>query len=255
MLPALFIGHGSPMNALGGNSFSEYLGKLGRDLPRPRGVLCISAHWETSQTEILDVESPRTIHDFSGFPPELYKINYPALGARFLAQETAELLGAPAVRTQEWGLDHGSWGVLIHLFPKADIPVTQLSLSQKLSFAEHLDLAKKLRSLRENGILILGSGNLVHNLRNISWESDAEVMPWARDFDEKIKRALQARDMDMILRFKDVDPTLVRMAIPTAEHYLPLLYVLGASDADEPVSFPFEMIQNGSISMRAVRVG
>lgn len=255
MLPALFIGHGSPMNALGGNRYSGYLQALGRDLPRPRGILAISAHWETKGTEIVDVDFPPTIHDFFGFPPELYKIKYPAPGAPEVVQSTEKLLGLTLRRSKAWGFDHGTWAVLAHLYGAADIPVTQLSLNTELTLRDHFALAQKLRPLREQGILILGSGNIVHNLRNFNWREDSEVMPWAQDFDHKIERALLNRDFEMLLDFKGIDPALVKMAVPTPEHYLPLVYVLGTAGPVEPLSSPFAEIQNGSISMRSVRVG
>ncbi len=255
MQPALFIGHGSPMNALGGNSYAQYLGKLGRELTRPKAILAVSAHWETRGTEVLEAEAPATIHDFFGFPPELYRIQYPAPGAPELAARVSELLGHRATRTKTWGFDHGTWAVLNFLYPGADIPVTQLSLNKTLSMREHFDLAARLKPLRDEGFLLIGSGNIVHNLRDFSWNAAVEPFPWAEKFDALMERALLNRDLDMLLDFKGIEPELVRRAAPSPEHYAPLAYALGFSEAKEKVSFPFTEMQNGSIAMRSVRFG
>jgi 4,5-DOPA dioxygenase extradiol len=253
MQPALFIGHGSPMNALGGNGFSAYLNRLGQGLTKPRAILAISAHWETEGTQVLDLDPPPTIHDFFGFPPELSQIRYPAPGSPWLVEKTAELV--KAAPSKSWGLDHGTWSVLRHLIPAANIPVTQLSLNKKLPFTGHYELAQKLRPLREEGVLILTTGNIVHNLRDFSWQQETAPYPWAVEFDASIKRALLERDLQTLLGFKGLDPALVKRAVPSPEHYIPLLYAFGASTKGETPTFPFEEVQNGSIAMRSVRFG
>lgn len=255
MLPALFIGHGSPMNALGHNKFSSYLGELNRNLPRPQSILVISAHWETKGTEVLESEDPPTIHDFFGFPQELYRIRYPAPGAPDLARRVSELMGKSVMRTRSWGLDHGAWAVLHHLYPAANIPVTQLSLDRTLTLRDHYNLASSLKPLRREGVLILGSGNIVHNLRNFSWAETEAPYPWAERFDAWIAEALRAHDLEKLLEFKGIEPELAKMAVPSPEHYLPLIYALAVSDGDDKISFPFTEIQNGSIAMRSVRFG
>jgi 4,5-DOPA dioxygenase extradiol len=253
--PVLFIGHGSPMNALGGNSYSETLTRLGRALPAPKSILAISAHWETMGTQILDRDPPPTIYDFQGFPEELYKISYPAKGAPDLVDSVEKLLGAKVMRSKTWGLDHGTWAVLHHLYPHANIPVTQLSLDRRLGLHEHFLLGRKLAPLREQGVLILASGNIVHNLRTINWKDAKAALPWAVDFDAKIREVLLAREFSRLQSFDGFDKGSVIESVPTPEHYVPLLYTAGASDERETVSFPFEEIQNGSISMRSVQFG
>ena len=253
MQPTLFIGHGSPMNALGGNDYARSLLSLGEALPRPSGILVVSAHWQTEATLVSISDPPPVIYDFTGFPEELYSLKYPAPGAPRLVARVKELLEIEG--SAAWGLDHGAWAVLRHLYPRADIPVTQLSLNRGASFADHLALAEKLKPLRQEGFLILGSGNIVHNLRRISWEENGPVLPWAQEFDLAIKTALLAHDFAAVAKFKGIDPSLVKLSVPTTEHYLPLLYAMGASESTEKIEFPFEALQNGSISMRSVRFG
>jgi 4,5-DOPA dioxygenase extradiol len=255
MQPALFVGHGSPMNVIAQNAYTESLHRLGRDLSKPRAILAVSAHWQTAGTQILDLDSPPTIHDFFGFPCELYQIKYSAPGAPELVSHVERLLDGDVRRSKEWGFDHGTWAVLRHIFPQADIPVTQLSLNTQLDFDAHFALAARLKPLREDGVLILGSGNIVHNLREFHAREVSDVLPWAEEFDGKIARALKKRDLDVLVHFEGIDTPLVRRAVPTPEHYLPLLYVLGVSDAKEPMSFPHESIQHGSVAMRSVRFG
>jgi 4,5-DOPA dioxygenase extradiol len=255
MLPALFIGHGSPMNALGNGAYAKYLGELGRDLPRPRGILMVSAHWLTLQSEVLDVPVPATIHDFFGFPSELYQIQYPAPIATRVVSRVTELLGPSVVRSKSWGFDHGTWAVLRFMYPEANIPVSQLSLNKNLSLREHYEIGVRLRALRQEGVLVVGSGNIVHNLRDLSWDSQASPFPWAVEFDRVIAKALKHRNLDTLLEFKDIDVEVVRRAVPSTEHFAPLVYALGVSEAGDGVTFPFTAIQNGSVAMRAVRFG
>lgn len=252
-MPTLFSGHGSPMNALADNGFTRSLARLGRELPRPRAILAVSAHWETRGTRVLKVEQPKTIHDFGGFPRPLYEIQYPAPGAPADADRVVELLRAYEARSDAaWGLDHGTWAVLRHLYPDASIPVFQLSLNRNLTYAEHLAQAAALKPLRDQGVLVLGSGNITHNLRTIVWDPAPPAVPWAVEFDEMIKRALLARDVAALLPKETPE---WQRAFPSLEHYLPLLYVLGASDPDELPLFPHEEIQNGTLSMRSVLYG
>jgi 4,5-DOPA dioxygenase extradiol len=254
--PTLFIGHGSPMNAIEDNDFTRTLAALGKRLPRPAAVLCVSAHWFTEGTLAGGMARPRTIHDFGGFPEALYAVRYPAPGRPELAARVRALVGGGVVRVDEgeWGLDHGAWSILRHLFPKADVPVVQLSIDETASPRRLFGLGEKLRPLREEGVLILGSGNVVHNLRRVSFDEDAAPLPWAVEFDAWVKERLEKRDFAALLGDLSRAPS-GDLAVPTPEHYAPLLYVLGASDADDRLRFEYEGIQNASISMRAVSFG
>lgn len=252
-MPVLFIGHGAPTNALADNPYTKALTQLGKDLPCPKAVLCVSAHWITPGSRVSVSEKPKTIHDFYGFPEEMYKIEYPAAGAANLAREAAENLQIPADET--WGLDHGTWSVLIHMYPKADVPVFQLSLDQAKSFEEHLDLGRKLEYLRDKGILILGSGNLTHNLGQIIWDPNAEPVDWAVEFDGKAKQAIGGRDFKFLTDPSAWGKGLFRKAHPTADHYIPLLYAMGASTEKEKLTYPYEGFEYGTLSMRMVRFG
>lgn len=253
-LPVLFLAHGSPMNAIADNSYSRALRALGQQLPRPRAILCISAHWMSKGSWVTAMARPKTIHDFGGFPQELFAIQYPAPGSPELAAEVRSLIPTIQEDASEWGLDHGTWSVLRHLYPAADIPVVQLSLDMGEGPRSHFDLGKKLRPLRERGVLIMGSGNIVHNLRKISWSENAPVPAWASEFDEWAKERLDARDFHAL-----VDDALQseagRLSVPTPDHYYPLLYALGAAEASDSVRHVTEGMQNASISMRSVQFG
>jgi 4,5-DOPA dioxygenase extradiol len=254
-MPALFVGHGSPMNAIEDNAFSRAWINESKTLPRPNAILCISAHWETSGTLITAMERPRTIHDFGGFPHALYEKAYPAPGSPDLAQLTQEIVQKPPVNLDRaWGLDHGTWSVLCRMFPDADIPVAQLSLDQTQAPDFHYALGKALRSLRHKGVLIVGSGNIVHNLRLATWRDDSEGFDWAIEFDETIKQLILSGNHDPIIQY----PTLgkaAQLAVPTNEHYLPLLYTLALQDQAEPIRFFADQMTFGSLSMRSIRVG
>lgn len=253
--PALFIGHGSPMNAIEENAYSSCWRQLGRELPTPRAILCVSAHWETSGTKVTSMAQPRTIHDFYAFPPQLYAMNYPAPGSPELAARVVELLGADNVALDgEWGLDHGTWAVLCHLYPQANIPVVQLSLDRSKSAAEHYALAQRLAPLRDEGVLILGSGNLVHNLGRLRWDDGAAPYPWATEFDRQAAALISAGDHAALIDYPRLGEA-ARLAIPTAEHYLPLLYTLAQQQPGEAASFFAAEVVLGSISMRGVRIG
>lgn len=217
---------------------------------RPQSILCISAHWQTQGTFVTNMPKPRTIHDFYGFPKELFDVQYPAPGDPELAQaiKSAILETEISLDDHEWGLDHGTWSVLRHLFPKADIPVLQMSMDLNLDSAGHYRLGQKLRFLREQNVLIVGSGNVVHNLRNIKWEEAAEPFDWAREFHLWVKEKIKSGDMNALVNGWSKAPS-VALSVPTPEHYLPLLYILGAAEADNELRFEFDQIQNGSISM------
>jgi 4,5-DOPA dioxygenase extradiol len=246
-MPAIFFGHGSPMNALGG-PYAEEWAALGRALPRPKAVLCVSAHWYVDETAVTAMERPRTIHDFYGFPRELYHVSYPAPGEPWLAARTADLLAPLAVRADhDWGLDHGTWSVLVHLFPDAQIPVVQLAIDRRQPPAFHYELGRRLAPLRDEGVLVCGSGDVVHNLRLIDW-SGGEPYPWASGFNDRVKALIEAAEDAALVDYPALGEEAA-LSIPTPEHYLPLLYVLGARAADEPVHFFSDRLDLGSISM------
>ena len=255
-LPALFVGHGNPMNALETNAWTRGWAALGRTLPRPRAVLSISAHWYIEGTAVTAMDAPRTIHDFGGFPRELFAVRYPAPGDAALAARVQRLHAPlPVTADQHWGLDHGTWSVLCHLLPQADVPVVQLSIDETQPPSFHYELGARLRPLREEGILLLGSGDIVHNLHAYAWgRHPQEPYEWALRFEARVRELLASGDHTPLIEY----PALGRdamLAVPTPEHYLPLLYVLGATVAGEPMSFPVEGMDGGSVSMLAVQVG
>lgn len=256
-MPVLFIGHGSPMNALADNAFTKHLVALGESLPKPKKILMVSAHWMTRGVEVQASPTPKMIYDFYGFPKALSEIVYPAPGNPELADVVKkDLHSYQAELDHDWGFDHGAWSVLHHMYPKADIPVVQLSLNQNfMNLRDHYKLAAELKKLREEGVLIIGSGNIVHNLRQLSRSEGAPVMEWAKDFDEIIKAAILKRDHTQLLAEDPTKYPLWQMAHPSIDHYLPLLYVLGASDPNEQVIFPYEDFELGSLSMRSVLIG
>jgi 4,5-DOPA dioxygenase extradiol len=252
-MPMLFVGHGSPMNAIEDNTWSRGFKALGERLPQPRGILCVSAHWYGAGTRVTGNERPETIHDFGGFPDELQRVQYPAPGDVALARRVSTLLPGASV-SLDWGLDHGTWSVLCHLRPAADCPVVQLSIDAALSGEQHLALGKALSPLRDEGVLLLGSGNIVHNLRDAFGRmkrGDVQTPEWARGFDTDVERALLQHDGAYLARAHT--DARGRDAHPTPEHYLPLLYVAGAARSTDGVSFPITGFELGSLSMRAVR--
>lgn len=254
-LPALFIGHGNPMNALAHNVYTEAWRALGVTLPRPRAVLAISAHWYVPYVAVMASPKPRTIHDFGGFPRQLYEVEYAAPGAPALAERVRALLGAERVRLDaDWGLDHGTWSVLKHLYPQADVPVMQLSIDETQPPAAHFALGRALRSLRTEGVLLLGSGNLVHNLHAYAWGRHVQApYDWALRFESLARRLMLADDPQPLIDYERLGSDAA-LAAPTPDHYLPLLYVLGARHAGEPVSFPVQGVDGGSISMLSVQI-
>ncbi len=252
-MPVLFVGHGSPMNAIEDNEFSHGWIEAAKSIPRPQAILCVSAHWETRGLGVTAMEKPRTIHDFGGFPPELYAKQYPAPGAPELAGRVGEIIrSATVIPDQRWGLDHGTWSVLCRMYPAADVPVVQLSLDRTQLSPFHYQLGQELRPLREEGVLILGSGNIVHNLRLISW--DSEPFDWAVEFDTRVKDWILSGEHEPMIHYENLGQSAV-LAVNSAEHYLPLLIILGAMQPDEPVAFFNDRIFAGSLSMRCVRSG
>ena len=254
-MPALFIGHGSPMNTLERNGFTEAWRELGRSLPRPRALLVVSAHWYFGATAVTAMAKPRTIHDFYGFPPELFAFDYPAPGDPSIAEEVAEAVKPHwlGLDRDQWGLDHGTWSVLAHLYPEADLPVLQLSINALKPIDYHVELARRLAPLRERGILILGSGNVVHNLRRIDWNNPDAAFDWAERFDEAVVEQL-AKDPADILKVQE-HPDYA-LAVPTPDHFIPLLYLAGLAAESgagvEPLVRGYAM---GSISMTCYGIG
>ena len=255
--PTLFLAHGSPMNAIQDNDFTRAIRQLGQTLERPRAILIISAHWRTRGSKVLNVTEPRTIHDFSGFPQSLSEINYPAKGATQLALRVATLLTPFGVEEDtSWGFDHGVWSVLRHLYPQADVPILPLSINQRMTLDGHFAIARALSPLRDDGVLIVGSGNITHNLGDLDWNENAEPQKWTLQFDDRMKRAVLERDTEFLLKRREPEyAALWSHALPTSEHYVPLLYAYGASDAADPVTFPYTGIQHGTLSMRCVQFG
>jgi 4,5-DOPA dioxygenase extradiol len=255
-LPALFLGHGSPMNAIETNNFTRTLTRLGEEIERPEAILVISAHWMTEGTWITHMEKPKTIHDFYGFPKPLFDIQYSAPGRPDIAMAIQREITDPKIHldSESWGLDHGTWAVLRHMYPHADIPVMQLSLYMGQPAEYHMKLGQELTKLRDKGILIVGSGNVVHNLRKIKWEDKATPYEWAKEFDEWSKEKTTKRDF-RALQHDVLKSEAGRLSVPSWDHYYPLLYILGASTNKDELKFEYEEIQNGSISMRCLSFG
>lgn len=252
-MPVLFVGHGNPMNALEDNPFSRTWRTLGVMLPRPRAILCISAHWQTSGPQVTAMNTPPTIHDFGGFPQPLFDVRYPAPGAPEWAARIAQLDAQhPIAADHAWGPDHGSWSVLCHMFPEADIPVLQLSLDTRNTPEEHYQFAKILAPLRDEGVLIMGSGNIVHNLRQMIRRDEA--YDWAVEIDQLVAQQIEAGNHAALSDYPHLHPKML-LAVPTVEHYLPLLYILALQTSTDSVSFFNETVTLGSMSMRGVQIG
>ncbi|HEY5928867.1 MAG TPA: 4,5-DOPA dioxygenase extradiol [Burkholderiales bacterium] len=248
-MPAVFFGHGSPMNTLQHNRFTEAWAGIGKALPRPQAILAISAHWLTRGTAVTAMESPRTIHDFGGFPRELSEFPYPAPGDPALAERVRALLAPVDVKLdQSWGLDHGTWSVLAHVFPGADIPVVQLSMDGTQPPQYHYDLAKRLAPLRDEGVLIIGSGNVVHNLGIMDWRSAEKAYDWATRFNQFVRGHLEKGGHPALIDYQKMGKD-AELSVPTSEHYLPLLYILGLQDAKSVLTIPVDGVEHGSISM------
>jgi 4,5-DOPA dioxygenase extradiol len=254
-LPAIFFGHGNPMNALADNAYTQAWRQLCESFPKPRAVLCISAHWYVPFTAVTGMQTPRTIHDFGGFPRELFEVQYPAPGSPEIATEVRDLLGGSVRLDDSWGLDHGAWSVLCHCYPDADVPVVQLSIDETLPAQAHYEIGGKLAALRERGILIAGSGNLVHNLHAYGWgRRVVQPYDWAVRFERQAREWLLVGNHQPLIDYETLGEDAA-LSAPTPDHYLPLLYVLGAQLPEDAVSFPVEGVDGGSISMLSVRVG
>ncbi|SHM60857.1 4,5-DOPA dioxygenase extradiol [Chitinophaga jiangningensis] len=258
LMPVLFIGHGSPMNGIEDTEFSRRWAKMGEEIPRPAAVLVVSAHWYTRGTKITAMDFPRTIHDFGGFPQELFDVQYPAPGAPELARETADLLQTVhAELDHDWGLDHGAWTVIRHMYPKADIPVLQLSIDFTKGAQYHYDLARELFALRKKGVLIIGSGNMVHNLRLVAWDRLNDVnygFDWALSINNKFKELIQSGDHKALINYSQLGKEAM-LAIPTPDHYFPLMYALGLKSEKDAVSFFNDKAVAGSLTMTSVKFG
>jgi 4,5-DOPA dioxygenase extradiol len=256
--PVLFIGHGSPMNAIEENEFVTGWRNMGKTIPKPNAILCISAHWETRGTFVTAMEKPKTIHDFGGFPAELFEVQYPAPGSPELAKETKGLIKKTEVDFDEkWGMDHGCWSVVKHLYPDADIPVIQLSLDYFQSPQYHYDLSKELFSLRKKGVLIIGSGNMVHNLGMVSWEKIDEPgygFDWAIEANEKMKKFILSNDHKSLIDYKQQGRAF-NLAIPTPDHFLPLLYSLALKEDNEKIEVFNDKAVGGSLTMTSIKIG
>ena len=256
-MPVLFLGHGSPMNAIEENEFVAGFRHVGATLPKPKAILCVSAHWETRGTFVTAMEKPMTIHDFGGFPLRLFDVQYPAPGSPELALETQKMVAKTEVGLdQKWGLDHGCWSVVKHLYPKADVPIIQMSLDYYQTPRYHYDLAKELASLRKKGVLIIGSGNLVHNLSRVAWDKMNESgfgFDWAIEANEKMEKYILSGDHQKLIDYKS-EGKAFELAIPTPEHFLPLLYILALKDENETVSLFNDKAIAGSLSMTSVKI-
>jgi 4,5-DOPA dioxygenase extradiol len=255
-MPAIFFGHGNPMNTLLDNDYTRGWAALGAEIPRPKAVLCMSAHWYLPGTLVTAMPFPPTIHDFGGFPRELYEVKYPAPGDPDLARRVQALLAPVSVRLdEEWGLDHGTWSVLRHVFPKADVPVVQLSIDETQPAAFHYRIGRQLAPLRDEGVLIIGSGNLVHNLHTYAWgHRHVEPFDWAVRFEKKVCELLLAGEDGPLIEYEKLGRD-ANLSAPTPDHYLPLMYLIALRRKGDPVGFPVEGFDGGSISMLAVQVG
>jgi 4,5-DOPA dioxygenase extradiol len=255
-MPVIFVGHGNPMNALARNQYTDGWRALGGSIPTPRAILCVSAHWYVPRVAVTAMQWPRTIHDFGGFARELFEVVYPAPGSPDLARRVADLLAPLQIDLdQAWGLDHGAWSVLLHLYPDAAIPVVQLSIDDTRDAATHYEIASHLAPLRDEGVLILGSGNIVHNLHAYAWgDNSAKPYDWALRFDGLARELMAQADFAPLVDYESLGRDAL-LSAPTPDHYLPLLYVIAQRQPDEPISFPVTGFDGGSISMLAVRIG
>lgn len=257
-MPVLFVGHGSPMNAIEENEFVEGWRNLGKSIPRPKAILCVSAHWETKGTYVTSVQKPQTIHDFGGFPKALFDVQYPAPGSPELAHETKRIVTKTTVGLDEkWGLDHGAWSVIRRIYPEADVPVIEMSMDYSQGPQYHYELGKQLAALRNKGVLIIGSGNMVHNLRMVAWDKMNEPeygFDWAIQANEKFKQLIQSGNHKELINYSSLGRE-VQLAVPTPDHYLPLLYALSLKEENEAVSFFNDKPVMGSLTMTSVKIG
>jgi 4,5-DOPA dioxygenase extradiol len=254
-MPVIFFGHGNPMNALADNEYTRAWRNICASIPKPRAVLCVSAHWYVPFTAVTAMAKPRTIHDFGGFPRELFAFQYAAPGSPDIASEVRDTLGPDTRLDESWGLDHGAWSVLCHCYPDADVPVLQLSINETLTAQSHYEVGRSLVALRDQGILIVGSGNLVHNLHAYGWGSrKVDPYDWAVRFETQARRWIQNNEHQPLIEYEKLGKDAA-LSAPTPDHYLPLLYVLGARLPGDEVAFPIEGVDGGSISMLSVRMG
>ena len=256
-MPTIFFGHGNPLNALLRNGYTEGWAGIGKSIPRPKAILCVSAHWYLPGVKVTSMPKPPTIHDFGGFPRELYEVDYPAPGSPDLARRVQDLLRTTPVELDEetWGLDHGTWSVLGHVFPDADVPVVQLSIDETQPPSFHYEMGKRLSALRDVGVLIIGSGNIVHNLHTYAWgRHNVEPFDWAVRFERQARELLVAGNHSPLIDYEALGRDAI-LAVPTPDHYLPLLYIMALRREGEPVSFPVEGFDGGSISMLTVQFG
>lgn len=257
-MPALFLGHGNPMNAIEENEFVQGFRKVGKAITKPKAIICISAHWETKGTLVTAMPAPKTIHDFGGFPQALFDVQYPAPGDPELAKKVQQQIHSTTVGLDhDWGLDHGAWTVIMHMYPNADVPVIQLSLDYTKPPKYHFELAKELAALREKGVLIVGSGNLIHNLGLVAWnkmKEDNYAYDWAIEANEKIHKHLLDGDFQQLINYKSLGKSL-ELAAPTPEHFLPLLYILALKDKNDKLSIFNDKYVAGSLSMTSVKIG
>jgi len=258
LMPVLFVGHGSPMNGIEDTEFSRRWTKMAKEIPVPKAVLVVSAHWFTKGTKITAMDFPKTIHDFGGFPKELFEVQYPAPGNPLLAKETAGIIHSANVELDhDWGLDHGTWTIIRHMYPEANIPVLQLSIDYTKDPQFHYDMAKEMYSLRKKGVLIIGSGNMVHNLRMVAWDklNDKEyAYEWASKMNSKFKELIQHGDHQPLINYSTLGKEAL-LAIPTPEHYLPLMYTLGLKSSKDNISFFNDKAVGGSLTMTSVKFG
>lgn len=249
-MPVIFVGHGSPMNAIEDNDYSRTWRKISERIPKPEVILSVSAHWYTSGTRIMNEENPRTIHDMYGFPKELYEITYNTAGSPGIAKLAKELISRETKYDNSWGIDHGTWSVLVHMYPKRDVPVFQISIDANSPPEVHYKIGKELSALREQGVLIFGSGNIVHNLGLVDWHKTSKGFDWAYEFDEYIYENILNRNHENILKYNELG-NIARLAVPTPDHFYPLLYTLGASTEDDKISVFNKSCELGSLTMTA----
>lgn len=253
-MPVLFVGHGSPMNAIEDNNYTKGWVEIAKRIPKPKAIIAISAHWYTKGTKVMDEESPKTIYDMYGFPKELYDIVYGVSGNPALARRAQELITAPSVADNSWGIDHGTWSVLVHMYPERDVPVFQISVDAAAPAAVHYRIGKELGALREEGVLLLGSGNVVHNLRLVDWDMGEKGFGWAKEFDNHIADSITAQNHDAVINYRSLGKT-AELAVPMPDHYYPLLYILGASDEGDGVTVFNRSCTLGSVSMTSYLIG
>ena len=256
-MPVLFVGHGSPMNAIEENEFTLYWKKLAAEIEKPKAVLCVSAHWLTRGTFVTAMNHPKTIHDFGGFPQALFDVNYPAPGNPELAEETAKLITSTSVGLDhEWGLDHGTWSIVKNMYPNAEIPVLQLSIDYSQPAQYHYDLAKQLSALRKKGVLIIGSGNMVHNLGMVAWDklNESFGFDWAIEMNSIFKKKIEENDHTALIQYEKLS-SAAKLAVPTPDHYYPLIYTLGLKEEKDSISFFNDKPVAGSLTMTSVKFG